>query len=252
MYKRQGYISSTKEWAAKKGVNWEPYWKDNQTKLVHFIGKDNIVFHCIIFPVVLHASGSYILPENVPANEFLNLEGQKISTSNNWAVWLHEYLDEFPDQQDVLRYVLTANAPETKDNDFTWEEFQSRNNNELVAIYGNFINRVVVLTHKYYEGSVPKAREFLSEDIEVLNKMAQIPEKISTALENYHFREASQILMQLARLGNKYLADAEPWKLIKSNSDRVASIMHTALQISAGLAVISEPCLLYTSPSPRD
>ena len=247
-----GYISSTKEWAAKKGVNWEPYWKDNQTKLVHFIGKDNIVFHCIIFPVVLHASGSYILPENVPANEFLNLEGQKISTSNNWAVWLHEYLDEFPDQQDVLRYVLTANAPETKDNDFTWEEFQSRNNNELVAIYGNFINRVVVLTHKYYEGSVPKAKEFLSEDTDVLNKMAQIPEKISTALENYHFREASQILMQLARLGNKYLADAEPWKLIKSNSDRVASVMHTALQISAGLAVISEPFLPFTTKKLND
>ena len=242
-----GYISSTKEWAAKKGVNWEPYWKDNQTKLVHFIGKDNIVFHCIIFPVVLHASGSYILPENVPANEFLNLEGQKISTSNNWAVWLHEYLNEFPDQQDVLRYVLTANAPETKDNDFTWDEFQSRNNNELVAIYGNFINRVVVLTHKYYDGSVPKARKFLSKDIEVLKKMAQIPERISSAIENYHFREASQILMQLARLGNKYLADAEPWKLIKSNSDRVASIMHTALQISAGLAVISEPFLPFTT-----
>jgi methionyl-tRNA synthetase len=199
-----GYISSTKEWAAKKGVNWEPYWKDNQTKLVHFIGKDNIVFHCIIFPVILHASRSYILPENVPANEFLNLEGQKISTSNNWAVWLHEYLDEFPDQQDVLRYVLTANAPETKDNDFTWEEFQSRNNNELVAIYGNFINRVVVLTHKYYDGSVPKATKFLSEDIEVLKKMAQIPEKISSAIENYHFREASQVLIQLARIGNKY------------------------------------------------
>ena len=247
-----GYISSTKEWAAKKGVNWEPYWKDNQTKLVHFIGKDNIVFHCIIFPVILHASRSYILPENVPANEFLNLEGQKISTSNNWAVWLHEYLDEFPDQQDVLRYVLTANAPETKDNDFTWEEFQSRNNNELVAIYGNFINRVVVLTHKYYDGSVPKATKFLSEDIEVLKKMAQIPEKISSAIENYHFREASQVLIQLARIGNKYLADAEPWKLIKSNSDRVASIMHTALQISAGLALISEPFLPFTTKKLKD
>jgi methionyl-tRNA synthetase len=247
-----GYISSTKEWAAKKGVNWEPYWKDNRTKLVHFIGKDNIVFHCIIFPVILHASRSYILPENVPANEFLNLEGQKISTSNNWAVWLHEYLDEFPDQQDVLRYVLTANAPETKDNDFTWEEFQSRNNNELVAIYGNFINRVVVLTHKYYDGSVPKATKFLSEDIEVLKKMAQIPEKISSAIENYHFREASQVLIQLARVGNKYLADAEPWKLIKSNSDRVASIMHTALQISAGLAVISEPFLPFTTKKLKD
>ena len=247
-----GYISSTKEWAAKKGINWEPYWKDDQTKLVHFIGKDNIVFHCIIFPVMLHATGAYILPENVPANEFLNLEGQKISTSKNWAVWLHEYLEDFPGQQDVLRYVLTANAPETKDNDFTWEEFKSRNNNELVAIYGNFINRVVVLTHKYYEGRVPKAKIFSAEDDEVLRKMIQIPKNIGQAIENYRFREASQILMQLARLGNKYLADAEPWKLVKTNPDRVASIMHTALQISAGLAVISEPILPFTANKLKD
>jgi len=242
-----GYISSTKEWAEAKGIDWEPYWKDKETKLVHFIGKDNIVFHCIIFPVMLHATGGYILPENVPANEFLNLEGQKISTSKNWAVWLHEYLEEFPDQQDVLRYVLTANAPETKDNDFTWEEFQARNNNELVAIYGNFINRVVVLTHKYYQGSVPIPSSLHKEDEEVRSQMAEFPDKIGHSITQYRFREASQILMQLARLGNKYLADAEPWKQIKTDPDRVAAILHTALQIAAGLAVLSEPFLPFTS-----
>ncbi len=242
-----GYISSTKEWALKKGINWEPYWKDDKTKLVHFIGKDNIVFHCIIFPVILHESENYILPENVPANEFLNLEGQKISTSKNWAVWLHEYLEEFPDQQDVLRYVLTANTPETKDNDFTWKEFQSRNNNELVSIYGNFINRVLVLTHKYYGGSVPEAGIFFQEDKEVLEKMSSLPDEIGQAIEQYRFREACQSLMQLARLGNKYLADSEPWKLIKTDPDRVATIMFTALQITAGLAVLSEPFLPFTS-----
>ncbi|MGA1776158.1 MAG: methionine--tRNA ligase [Flavobacteriaceae bacterium] len=242
-----GYISSTKEWAAEKGIDWEPYWKDKETQLVHFIGKDNIVFHCIIFPVMLHATGGYILPENVPANEFLNLEGQKISTSKNWAVWLHEYLEEFPNQQDVLRYVLTANAPETKDNDFTWEEFQARNNNELVAIYGNFINRVVVLTHKYYQGSVPGAGSLHQEDEEVLSQLAEFPDKIGHSISQYRFREASQILMQLARLGNKYLADAEPWKQIKTDPGRVAAIMHTALQIAAGLAILSEPFLPFTS-----
>ena len=242
-----GYISSTKEWAAEKGIDWEPYWKDKETQLVHFIGKDNIVFHCIIFPVMLHATGGYILPENVPANEFLNLEGQKISTSKNWAVWLHEYLEEFPNQQDVLRYVLTANAPETKDNDFTWEEFQARNNNELVAIYGNFINRVVVLTHKYYQGSVPGAGSLHQEDEEVLSQLAEFPDKIGYSISQYRFREASQILMQLARLGNKYLADAEPWKQIKTDPGRVAAIMHTALQIAAGLAILSEPFLPFTS-----
>jgi len=242
-----GYISSTKEWAAEKGKDWEPYWKDKETQLVHFIGKDNIVFHCIIFPVMLHATGNYILPENVPANEFLNLEGQKISTSKNWAVWLHEYLEEFPNQQDVLRYVLTANAPETKDNDFTWEEFQARNNNELVAIYGNFINRVVVLTHKYYEGKVPMAESLFEEDQEVLTQMAELPKKIGHSLEYYRFREASQILMQLARIGNKYLADAEPWKLIKTDPERVKTIMHTALQLAAGLSVLSEPFLPFTT-----
>lgn len=242
-----GYISSTKEWAAEKGKDWEPYWKDKDTQLVHFIGKDNIVFHCIIFPVMLHASGDYILPENVPANEFLNLEGQKISTSKNWAVWLHEYLEAFPDQQDVLRYVLTANAPETKDNDFTWEEFQARNNNELVAIYGNFINRVVVLTHKYYDGVVPSPESLFKEDQLVLDAMKLLPNKIGQAITQYRFREASQLLMQLARIGNKYLADAEPWKQIKTDPVRVTTIMHTALQIAAGLAVLSEPFLPHTA-----
>ena len=242
-----GYISSTKEWAAKRKIDWEPYWKDKQTHLVHFIGKDNIVFHCIIFPVILHASGKYILPKNVPANEFLNLEGHKISTSKNWAVWLHEYLKDFPDQQDVLRYVLTANAPETKDNDFTWEEFQSRNNNELVAIYGNFINRVIVLTHKYYSGKVPKCDKLKKEDLEVLSQLELIPEKIGDCIENFRFREASQLLMQLARIGNKYLADTEPWKLIKIDPERVKEIIYTALQLVVGLSIISEPILPYTS-----
>ena len=242
-----GYISSTKEWAASKGIEWEPYWKDKETQLVHFIGKDNIVFHCVIFPVMLHAAGSYILPKNVPANEFLNLEGQKISTSKNWAVWLHEYLEEFPDQQDVLRYVLTANAPETKDNDFTWEEFQARNNNELVAIFGNFVNRVVILTHKYFAGSVPERGLYLTEDKEVLKQMAILPDKIGKAIEKFRFRQASQILLQLARIGNKYLADAEPWKLIKTDTTRVATIINTSIQIASALAVLSEPFLPFTA-----
>ena len=242
-----GYISSTKEWAEKNGKEWEPYWTDKETQLVHFIGKDNIVFHCIIFPVMLKASDRYILPENVPANEFLNLEGQKISTSKKWAVWLHEYMKEFPDQQDVLRYVLTANAPETKDNDFTWEEFQARNNNELVAIFGNFINRVMVLTHKYYDGYVPEAGILEQEDLDALETMAKLPAKIGQAIENYRFREASQQLIGLARLGNKYLADAEPWKLIKTDPERVKTIMHTALQISSALAILAEPLLPFSS-----
>ncbi|MEK9613308.1 MAG: methionine--tRNA ligase [Flavobacteriaceae bacterium] len=246
-----GYISSTKEWAEEIGKDWEPYWKDQDTQLVHFIGKDNIVFHCIIFPVMLHASGSYILPKNVPANEFLNLEGQKISTSKNWAVWLHEYLEEFPDQQDVLRYVLTANAPETKDNDFTWDEFQARNNNELVAIYGNFINRVMVLTHKYYQGVVPTPQTPTETDSEVLISVSEFPDKIGTAIESYRFREASQILMQLARMGNKYLADEEPWKLIKTDPDRVKTILNTALQIATALSILSEPFLPFTSSKLR-
>jgi len=242
-----GYISSTKEWAAQNGKDWEPYWKDKDTKLVHFIGKDNIVFHCIIFPAMLKAEGSYILPENVPANEFLNLEGDKISTSKNWAVWLHEYLEDFPGKQDVLRYSLTANAPETKDNDFTWKDFQARNNNELVAIFGNFINRVVVLTNKYYEGVIPEPNEFTDVDNETIEKLRKYPSIISSSIERYRFREASQELMNLARLGNKYLADAEPWKLIKTDPERVKTIMYVAMQIAAGLSVVCEPFLPFTS-----
>ena len=242
-----GYISSTKEWAEREGKDWEPYWKDENTKLVHFIGKDNIVFHCIIFPSMLKAEGSYILPENVPANEFLNLEGNKLSTSKNWAVWLHEYLEDFPNKQDVLRYVLTANAPESKDNDFTWKDFQARNNNELVAIFGNFINRVVVLTNKYFDGIVPIPGELSQVDEKVLQTVKAYPNVISSSIERYRFREGSQELMNLARLGNKYLADEEPWKLIKTDEDRVKTIMYVALQISAALAVLCEPFLPFTS-----
>ncbi len=242
-----GYISSTKEWAAEKGKDWEPYWKDKDTKLIHFIGKDNIVFHCIIFPAMLKAEGSYILPENVPANEFLNLEGNKISTSRNWAVWLHEYLEDFPDKQDVLRYALTANAPETKDNDFTWKDFQTRNNSELVAIFGNFINRVVVLTNKYYDGIVPVPNEYSDVDLETLEKVKQFPSSISNSVERYRFREAMMELMNLARLGNKYLADEEPWKVIKADEERVKTVMYVALQIATALSVLSEPFLPFTS-----
>jgi|TARA_B110000879_G_scaffold72112_1_gene100727 methionyl-tRNA synthetase len=242
-----GYISSTKEWAQREGKDWEPYWKDKDTTLVHFIGKDNIVFHCIIFPAMLKAEGSYILPTNVPANEFLNLEGQKLSTSKNWAVWLPDYLNEFPEKQDVLRYVLTATAPETKDNDFTWKDFQARNNNELVAIFGNFINRVVVLTNKYYDGVIPSPNAFLEVDKETLKTLQSYPEIISKSTERYRFREASQELMNLARLGNKYLADAEPWKVVKTAPERVQTIMYVALQIAAALAVVSEPFLPRTS-----
>ena len=247
-----GYISATKEWAAKEGKDWAPYWQDENTELVHFIGKDNIVFHCIIFPAVLKAMGSYILPKNVPANEFLNLEGQKLSTSKNWAVWLHEYLEDFPDKQDVLRYVLTANAPETKDNDFTWHDFQTRNNSELVAIFGNFINRVMVLMKKYYESVVPNPNEYSIVDTETLETLAAAPLKIGSLIEQYKFRAACQEMVQLARLGNKYLADEEPWKLIKTNPERVATIMHTAMQVAAGLAVLSEPFLPHTAKKLRD
>ena len=242
-----GYISSTKEWAAREGKDWEPYWKDKDTKLVHFIGKDNIVFHCIIFPAMLKAEGSYILPDNVPANEFLNLEGKKLSTSKNWAVWLPDYLQDFPNQQDVLRYALTANAPETKDNDFTWKDFQARNNNELVAIFGNFINRVVVLTNKYYEGVVPTPSAFSAIDQETLATVKAYPAVIESSLERYRFREAGQELMNLARLGNKYLADEEPWKLIKTDEARTQTIMYVALQIASALATLSEPFLPFTS-----
>ena len=242
-----GYISSTKEWAERNGKDWEPYWKDEDTKMLHFIGKDNIVFHCIIFPAMLKAEGSYILPENVPANEFLNLEGQKLSTSKNWAVWLPEYLKEFPNQQDVLRYALNANAPETKDNDFTWKDFQARNNNELVAIFGNFINRVVVLTNKYFDGVVPTPNAFSDVDEATLNAVKAYPAVIASAIERYRFREGGQELMNLARLGNKYLADEEPWKVIKTDADRVNTIMYVALQIASALATLSEPFLPFTS-----
>ncbi len=242
-----GYISSTIEWAEREGKNWEDYWKVKNTKLVHFIGKDNIVFHCIIFPIMLKAEGSYILPENVPANEFLNLEGKKLSTSKNWAVWLHEYLEDFPGQQDVLRYVLTANAPETKDNDFTWKDFQARNNNELVAVFGNFINRVLVLTEKYYSGEVPIPGEFSEVDKQTLATLKAYPAVIASSIEKYRFREAQGELMNLARLGNKYLADEEPWKIIKTDGDRVKTVMYLALQISAALATLSEPFLPFTS-----
>ncbi|HSV89403.1 MAG TPA: methionine--tRNA ligase [Bacteroidales bacterium] len=242
-----GYISATREWASLAGKQWEPYWKSNDTKLVHFIGKDNIVFHCIIFPAMLHAEGTYILPDNVPANEFLNLEGDKISTSRNWAVWLHEYLEEFPGKQDVLRYVLCAAAPETKDNDFTWKDFQARNNNELLAIFGNFVNRALVLTHKYFNGRVPKPEEWTREDKNTIEALEAFPEKISKSLDNYRFREALSELLNLARLGNKYLTDSEPWKLFNTNPNRTASILNLSLQICANLAILAEPFLPFTS-----
>ncbi|MBV1922656.1 MAG: methionine--tRNA ligase subunit beta, partial [Flavobacteriaceae bacterium] len=247
-----GYISATKEWAEREGKDWEPYWKDQDTKMLHFIGKDNIVFHCIIFPSMLKAEGSYILPDNVPANEFLNLEGNKISTSKNWAVWLHEYLEEFPNQQDVLRYVLTANAPETKDNDFTWSDFQARNNNELVAIFGNFINRVVVLTNKYYDGIVPAPSTLSDVDAEVLAELKLYPSVIESSIERYRFREAQASLMKVARLGNKYLADEEPWKTIKTDEERTKTVMYISLQIASALAVLSEPFLPFTTDKLRN
>jgi methionyl-tRNA synthetase len=242
-----GYISSTKEWAAREGKNWEDYWKSANTKLVHFIGKDNIVFHCIIFPAMLKAEGTFILPDNVPANEFLNLEGNKLSTSKNWAVWLHEYLQDFPDKQDVLRYALTANAPETKDNDFTWKDFQARNNNELAAVFGNFINRVVVLTNKYYNGIIPVPNEFNEVDTQTLAELKAYPAVISSSIERYRFREAQGELMNVARLGNKYLADEEPWKMVKTNPERVQTQMYVALQIASVLTTLCEPFLPFTS-----
>ena len=239
-----GYISNTKELLPD---TWETWWKSEDTKLVHFIGKDNIVFHCIVFPAMLKAEGSYILPENVPANEFLNLEGDKISTSRNWAVWLHEYLDEFPGKQDVLRYVLTANAPETKDNDFTWKDFQARNNNELVAIYGNFVNRALVLTNKYFEGTVPALGELTDYDKETIAEVQAIKSTIEKELDTYHFREALKTAMNLARIGNKYLADTEPWKLAKTDMSRVATILNIALQITANLTIVFSPFLPFSS-----
>jgi methionyl-tRNA synthetase len=261
-----GYISATKDYfnqvaagnklpktskgSEEKKVqagDWEKYWKDKETKLVHFIGKDNIVFHCIIFPVMLKAHGEYILPDNVPANEFLNLEGNKISTSRNWAVWLHEYLQDFPGKADVLRYVLCGNAPETKDNDFTWKDFQARNNNELVAIFGNFINRAVVLTHNYYQGKVPALGKLETIDKEVLDKLKEYPAKIAASIEAYRFREALNTLIDLARTGNKYLADTEPWKLIKTDAERVKTILNISLQVGANLAILCEPFMPFTA-----
>ena len=248
-----GYISSTKEWAKKENKNWEPYWKDKNTKLVHFIGKDNIVFHCIIFPIILKAHGEYILPENVPANEFLNLEGNKFSTSKNWAIWLDEFLIDFPHMQDALRYTLTVNAPETKDNDFTWKEFQARNNNELVATFGNFINRVFVLTHKYFDGSVPEYNNLSDIDLKILKRTYDYPNLICESLDNYKFRQAINQLIDLSRMGNKYLADEEPWKLYKSGElERVQNIMFVSLQICGMLAILSEPFLPNASKKIRE
>ena len=243
-----GYISSTVEWAEKEKVDWKPYWQDPNTELVHFIGKDNIVFHCIIFPSILKASEKYILPTNVPANEFLNLEGRKISTSKNWAIWLHEYMKDFPELQDTLRYVLTANAPENKDNDFTWKDFQAKNNNELVAIFGNFINRVVVLTQKYYEGKTPLVETFTEKENDLLDKVYAYPEKIGNSIEKFKFREAINTMIDLARIGNKYLADEEPWKVIKSDdSEKVKTIMNISIQICGILSMVCEPFLPNTS-----
>ncbi len=248
-----GYISATRDWASQEaGRDWEKWWKSDESRLIHFIGKDNIVFHCIIFPAMLHAEGSYILPDNVPANEFLNLEGDKISTSRNWAVWLHEYLEDFPGKQDVLRYVLTANAPESKDNDFTWKDFQARNNNELLAIFGNFINRTMVLTHKYFEGKVPEITSLTSEDQQVLDEIATFPGRIAQSIDSFRFREALNELMNLARLGNKYLTDMEPWKVYKTDPARVQTILNVSLQICANLAVLGEAFLPFTATRTRN
>ena len=243
-----GYISSTIEWAEKEKIDWKPYWQDSETELVHFIGKDNIVFHCIIFPSILKASGKYILPTNVPANEFLNLEGKKISTSKNWAIWLDEYIKDFPEMQDTLRYVLTANAPENKDNDFTWKDFQAKNNNELVAIFGNFINRVVVLTQKYYDGKTPSCQVLNEKEKDLIDQVYSYPKKIGNSIEKYKFREAINTMIDLARLGNKYLAEEEPWKLIKTeSSEKVKTIMNISIQICGVLSLVCEPFLPNTS-----
>ena len=249
-----GYISNTKEVCEaqpEKFGSWETWWKDDTTRLIHFIGKDNIVFHCIVFPAMLKAEGSYILPDNVPSNEFLNLEGDKISTSRNWAVWLNEYLDDFPGKQDVLRYVLTANAPETKDNDFAWKDFQARNNSELVAIYGNFVNRALVLTQKYFDGCVPAIGELTDYDRETLHEFADVKARLEQLLDNFKFREAQKEAMNLARIGNKYLADTEPWKLAKTDMERTATILHIGLQIAANLAIAFEPFLPFSSEKLR-
>ena len=238
-----GYISATKDLTP----DWERYWKSEDTKMVHFIGKDNIVFHCIVFPSMLKAHGGYILPENVPANEFLNLEGDKISTSRNWAVWLHEYLEEFPGKEDVLRYVLCANAPETKDNDFTWKDFQARNNNELVAVLGNFVNRALVLTRKYYDGEVPACGELNDYDRQTVGEVAAVKASLESNIEHYHFREALKDAMNIARIGNKYLADTEPWKVVKTDPQRVGTILNIALQITANTAIAIEPFMPFSA-----
>ena len=242
-----GYISSTKEWAIDNKHNWEKYWKNDNTELIHFIGKDNIVFHCIIFPAMLKAHGDFIIPKNVPANEFLNLEGSKISNTKNWAVWLPEFLNDFPGKQDVLRYVLTINAPENKDNDFTWKDFQNRNNGELVAILGNFINRVVVLTKKYYESYIPTKNELQDKDMNVLDLVNQSINKVEESLSNFKFRDGCSEFMNIARIGNKYLADEEPWKIIKENPERVKTVIFISLHISSVLAIVSEPFIPFTS-----
>ena len=242
-----GYISSTKEWAKKNNKNWEDYWKNPETNLIHFIGKDNIVFHCIIFPIMLKMFGDFILPKNVPANEFLNLEGDKISTSRNWAVWLHEYLIDFPNMQDVLRYVLTSTCPETKDNDFTWKEFQTRNNSELVAIYGNYTNRVLSLIDKYYEGKIPNPDNLNDNDTKILREVISEKNDIESNLNQFKFREALKSLINIARIGNKYLADTEPWKIKKENPERVEQILKTSFEIVSYLAVLSEPFIPFTS-----
>jgi len=247
-----GYISATKAWAKENGKDWKEYWQSNDSSLIHFIGKDNIVFHCLIFPAMLKAHGNYILPDNVPANEFLNLEGDKLSTSRNWAVWIHEYLEDFPEKQDVLRYTICANSPEQKDNDFTWKDFQTRNNSELVAIFGNFVNRTLVLTHKYYEGKVPARGELTDFDRETLAEIPVIKGKVEKSIESYRFREAVKTAMDLARLGNKYLADTEPWKVIKTDEERVKTIMNISIQITAALSVIMEPFLPFTTVKLRE
>lgn len=244
-----GYISNTRELFPD---TWEKWWKDPETRLVHFIGKDNIVFHCIVFPAMLKAEGSYILPDNVPANEFLNLEGEKISTSRNWAVWLHEYLKDFPNKQDVLRYVLTANAPETKDNDFTWKDFQARNNNELVAVYGNFVNRALQLTQKYYNGIIPELGNLYENDSEAIEEMRASVQKLEVLLSDFKFRDAQKEAMNIARIGNKYLADCEPWKIVNKEPKRVNTIIHISLQLTANLAIAMEPFLPFSSKSLRE
>ena len=243
-----GYISNTKELLPD---SWETWWKDPETRLVHFIGKDNIVFHCIVFPAMLKAEGSYILPDNVPSNEFLNLEGDKISTSRNWAVWLHEYLRDFPGKQDVLRYVLTANAPETKDNDFTWKDFQARNNNELVAVYGNFVNRALQLTQKYYDGVVPACGELTEYDRQTLDEFKDVKAKVEELLDAFKFRDAQKEAMNLARIGNKYIADSEPWKVVKTDPERVKTVIYISLQLTANLAIAFEPFLPFSSEKLR-